>query len=57
MYHCQNPEEYTSIVDGVVKDSQKAVIYDMQGREISLQQKGMNIIRSNDGKTKICIMK
>ena len=57
MYHCQNPEEYTSIVDCVVKDSQKAVIYDMQGREISHQQKEMNIIRSNDGKTKICIMK
>ena len=52
MYHCQNPEDYTSIVDGIVKDSPRAIIYDMQGRRTDHLQKGLNIVRVSDGKTK-----
>ena len=52
MYHCQNPEDYTSIVDSVVKESAISVIYDMQGRRINHLQKGLNIIRMSDGKAK-----
>jgi hypothetical protein len=52
MYHCQNPEDYTSIVDSVVKESAISVIYDMQGRRINHLQKGLNIVRMSDGKAK-----
>lgn len=52
MYHCQNPEDYTSILDGVFNDSSRAIIFDMQGCRINHLQKGMNIIRSSDGNTK-----
>ena len=56
MYHCQNPEDYTSIVNGVVKDSPRAIIYDMQGRRIDRLQRGLNMIRMSDGKTKKVIV-
>lgn len=56
MYHCQNPEDYTSIVNGVVKDSPRAIIYDMQGRRIDCLQRGLNMIRMSDGKTKKVIV-
>ena len=57
MYYCQNPEDYTSIVDGIVKDSPRAIIYDMQGRGIDHLQRGLNIIRMSDGKTKKVIVR
>ena len=49
MYHCQNPEDYTSSVNGVVNDSPKAVSYDMQGHRIAPPHRGVNIIRMSDG--------
>ena len=36
----------------IMLDSTDALIYDMQGRRIARLQKGMNIIRMSDGKTK-----
>lgn len=52
MYHCQNPEVYTSVFNEVVNDSLKTVFYDIQGRRIAHPQKGLNIVRTSDGKTK-----
>lgn len=58
MYHCQNPETYISnltyIVDGVVIDSPRVVIYDLQGHRTDHLQKGVNILL-NDGKSRICV--
>ena len=39
-------------INYISNDSPRAVVYDMQGRRINHLQKGMNIIRSSDGKTK-----
>lgn len=44
-------KETTGIIS-VVSDSPGALIYDMQGRRIDHLQKGLNIIRMGDGKTK-----
>lgn len=52
MYQCQNPEDYTSIVYGAFNDSPRTIVYDMQGRRIGHPQKGLNMIRMSDGKTK-----
>ena len=39
-------------INYISNDSLRAVVYDMQGRRINHLQKGLNIIRSSDGKTK-----
>lgn len=52
MYHCQNPDDFTYIVNGVVDDSIGAIIYDIQGRRIGHLQKGLNMILMGNGKTK-----
>ena len=44
-------KETTGIIS-VINDSPGALIYDMQGRRIEHLQKGLNIIRMSDGKTK-----
>ena len=44
-------KETTGIIP-VINDSLGTLIYDMQGRRIDHLQKGMNIIRTSDGKTK-----
>ena len=46
-----NFKETTGIIP-VINDSPGALIYDMQGRRIDHLQKGLNIIRMSDGKTK-----
>ena len=46
----------TTAIISVINDSPGALIYDMQGRRIDHLQKGLNIIRMNDGKTKKVIM-
>lgn len=46
-----NFKEITGIIP-VINDSPGALIYDMQGRRIDHLQKGLNIIRMGDGKTK-----
>ena len=51
MFHCQNPED-SSYIDGVVNDSLRTIIYDMLGRRKYHIEKGVNIIRRNDGNTK-----
>lgn len=48
-------KEITGIIS-VINDSPGALIYDMQGRRIDHFQKGLNIIRMNDGKTKKVIV-
>lgn len=55
MFHCQNPED-SSYIDGVVNDSLRTIIYDMQGRRTDHIQKGLNMIHMSDGKTKKVIM-
>lgn len=57
MYHCQNPEDYTSIVDGVIDDSQKIIIYNMQGYKIDNLHNGINIIRMGASKSKKVIVR
>lgn len=52
MYHCQNPETYPSVVDRIVHDSPRAIIYDMQGHRIDHPQKSLNMIRMSDNKIK-----
>lgn len=52
MYHCLNPEDYTTIVRGVVSNSPRTIIYNMQGSRIDHLQKGLNIIQMSDGKAK-----
>ena len=37
--------------------SEAEAIYDMQGRKISALQKGINIVRMNDGTTKKVVIK
>ena len=44
-------KEITGIIS-VINDSPGVLIYDMQGRRIEHLQKGLNIIRMSDGKTK-----
>jgi hypothetical protein len=44
-------KEITGIIS-VINDSPGTLIYDMQGRRIDHLQKGLNIIRMSDGKTK-----
>ena len=44
-------KESTGIIS-VINDSPGTLIYDMQGRRIDHLQKGLNIIRMSDGKTK-----
>lgn len=39
-------------IKSMIKDSQKARIYDMLGNRIGQPKKGINIIRMNDGRTK-----
>ena len=48
-------KEITGIIS-VINDSPGALIYDMQGRRIDHLQKGLNIIRMSDGKTKKVIV-
>ena len=55
LFHCQNPED-SSYIDGVVNDSLRTIIYDMQGRRTDHIQKGLNMIHMSDGKTKKVIM-
>ena len=55
MFHCQNPED-SSYIDGVVNDSLRTIIYDIQGRRTDHIQKGLNMIHMSDGKTKKVIM-
>ena len=50
-----NFKETTGIIP-VINDSPGALIYDMQGRRIDHLQKGLNIIRMSDGKTKKVIV-
>lgn len=55
MYHCQNPEDYTSVVKGVVKDSPRTLSvmsFDMQGRRLKNQHKGVIIHSSKCGKAR-----
>ena len=56
MFHCQNPEDSAYIVDGIVNDSPRAILYDIQGRRTDHIQKGLNMIHMSDGKTKKVIM-
>jgi len=46
----------TNGIISVIKDSPGVLIYDMQGRRIDHLQKGLNIIRMSDGKTKKVIL-
>ena len=48
-------KETTGIIS-IINDSPEAQIYDMQGRRIDHLQKGLNIIRMSDGKTKKVIL-
>ena len=43
-------------IKSMIKDSQKARIYDMLGNRIGQPKKGINIIRMNDGRTKKVIV-
>ena len=49
--------EYAASIEGVCKDTFDAPIYGLQGNRLDYLQKGINIIRQKNGKTKKVIMK